>query len=586
MNKKLYFEKYENQLPYTSRQIGKLENLIFQFLGICTIISGLYYLIERWEDSINTKCLWFTLPLIIAENLSMIGTILFVITLWENKIIKPKSPVKFISEIQSNSKKEKEKISIDIFITTYNESNELLKYTVNDCKKLRYKYEDIPINIYLLDDGNRNGQDTSKENIKEYCSTEGIVYLSRANNIGYKAGNLRNGIEQSKGDIVVILDADTRVFPNFLNHTIGYFRNKKVAWVQTPQWFYDIPRPKYVLIKNERNILKKLKKIMMSYNDPLGNDTQGFYNVILQRRNYHNAAFCCGAGSLHRRSALMEAAVKEFTSKIKNEVKNLSTKNKKYDISQIVAETTITPFEFHASEDLCTSLIIHGDKENKWKSIQHPDVECKMLSTQNLKDKIKQHQRYAEGTLDIAINKNPLLRSGLSISQKVCYASTIWSYLSPLWMSIFILSPILYFFTLQSPINTNSNDVINYFTAFQIFNTITFIVAFWGIDTTRSEQFYVSGFWYLFESLTKIITGNKIEFHVTPKTKTKSNNIKYIIPHLTIITIGIIGIIYNLNLINNNEHPEPKAFLINLIWFIYTIWSFSAMIASAFIDQE
>ncbi len=39
----------------------------------------------------------------------------------------------------------------------------------------------------------------------------------------------------------MICDADTRVFPTLLAHTLGYFRNPDVAWVQTPQWFYDLP---------------------------------------------------------------------------------------------------------------------------------------------------------------------------------------------------------------------------------------------------------------------------------------------------------------------------------------------------------
>ena len=48
-------------------------------------------------------------------------------------------------------------------------------------------------------------------------------------------------MEHTSGEFIVICDADTRVFPTFLEHTLGYFRDPDVAWVQTPQWFYDIP---------------------------------------------------------------------------------------------------------------------------------------------------------------------------------------------------------------------------------------------------------------------------------------------------------------------------------------------------------
>lgn len=48
-------------------------------------------------------------------------------------------------------------------------------------------------------------------------------------------------MEQTSGDFIGICDADTRLFPAILDHTLGYFRNPGVALVQTPQWFYDIP---------------------------------------------------------------------------------------------------------------------------------------------------------------------------------------------------------------------------------------------------------------------------------------------------------------------------------------------------------
>jgi len=62
--------------------------------------------------------------------------------------------------------------------------------------------------------------------------------------IGFKAGNMRNAMEKTSGDFIVICDADTRIFPTFLVNNLGYFRDPKVAWVQTPQWFFDLPEGK------------------------------------------------------------------------------------------------------------------------------------------------------------------------------------------------------------------------------------------------------------------------------------------------------------------------------------------------------
>jgi cellulose synthase (UDP-forming) len=61
--------------------------------------------------------------------------------------------------------------------------------------------------------------------------------------LAIKQATLKNAIEKTDGDLFVILDADTRAFPKFLENTTGYFRNEKLAWVQTPQWFYDLTEP-------------------------------------------------------------------------------------------------------------------------------------------------------------------------------------------------------------------------------------------------------------------------------------------------------------------------------------------------------
>ncbi len=45
--------------------------------------------------------------------------------------------------------------------------------------------------------------------MKAVCEQEGANYITRQSNIGYKAGNLRNGLEHTDGDFLIICDADT-----------------------------------------------------------------------------------------------------------------------------------------------------------------------------------------------------------------------------------------------------------------------------------------------------------------------------------------------------------------------------------------
>ncbi|MCW3076747.1 MAG: putative glycosyl transferase [Bacteroidetes bacterium] len=545
----------------------------------------------------------FSIMLVTAETLSFFSTIMIIINFWANKDPEITAPVHYLSEIEDLQGRHDRPIRIDVFIASYNEDVELVRYSIIDAKNLKYPYPDVEIKIYVLDDGRRDGRDPKKENMKIVAEQEGVFYLIREHNEGYKAGNLKNALEHTNGDIFAILDADTRPFPDFLNHTTGYFKNRKMAWVQTPQWFYDttapqslssvinsklgLSKPKSFVAKKTAGLMNVLFGKIEINEDIFGNDPRLFYDVILRKRNFFNAAFCCGAGSVHRREAIMSLAVKDFADKIRNLRTDMLSK--KRNIEEIAHETTalmkkedIIPFKFHASEDIYTSIMLHADKENRWESVQHAGVECKMLSTQDLDSWIKQHQRYAEGSLDIAFKDNPMFIKGLSLGQRICYFSTIWSYFAPLWILIFLLSPVIFFFTLELPVKAYSFEFFKYFLPFQIINTITMLLGCWGISTKRGDQYYISSFWFMILSLVSVIRGKKVVFNVTPKGKSFAKNTPHILPHIIIIALTVIGIAFNAVLVAIHKHPTPSGFAANSFWCIFNIISLSIMIRAAY----
>lgn len=594
--KEFYFNKFEHRVPYKPIPDNKYRTLAFQFFGVLTVVFGVAYLNWRWRYSLNYDSLWFAILLVSAETLSFISTVMIIINFWSYKDAERTPPVHYLSEIEDLDGREDRPVKIDVFIATYNEDVELVRYSIIDAKNMKYPYEDVDVKVYVLDDGRRDGRNPEKENMKVVAEEEGVGYLIREHNEGYKAGNLKNALEHTDGDLFVILDADTRPFPNLLINTTGYFRNRKMAWVQTPQWFYDTTEPEKV-----SDILKAKLKLKGKYStkvvdtlfsrvtmneDIFGNDPRLFYDVILRKRNYHNAAFCCGAGSIHRREAIMSLAVKDFTEEIKKLEMDLleqrkDTKEIETKTTELVLKQEIIPFKFHASEDIYTSIMLHADKDNRWESLQHPEIECRMLSTQDLDSWIKQHQRYAEGSLDIALKDNPVFKSGLTIRQKICYFSTIWSYFAPLWILIFLVSPIIFFFTLSLPVTAYSFDFFKYFLPFQILNTLTITIGCWGISTRRGDQYYVSSFWFMIQSLITVIRGKKVKFNVTPKDINRSKNTKHILPHIIIIGLTLLGITYNIVLINLGYHPSPSGFAANAFWCIFNIISLSVMIRAA-----
>ena len=261
-----YFQQYENRLPSRFINDSLFRKIVFQITAIIFLTVGLEYLRWRWTNSLNPNALWFAVPLLVAETLAFFGSVLIIINYWANKDPKPQPPLHYLSEIKQLKENEENKpISIDVFIATYNEDLELVRYTVRDAKQMTYPFDDVKINIYLLDDGRRDGRDSSKENFKKMAEEEGVKYFYRENNFGYKAGNLNHAFKQTNGDLIVILDADARPYPKFSENTTGYFRSRKLAWVQTPQWFYDLTEPMRV-----RDYLKIYKQSDSSDLDSAG----------------------------------------------------------------------------------------------------------------------------------------------------------------------------------------------------------------------------------------------------------------------------------------------------------------------------
>lgn len=599
--KSYYFSKFENRKPYLPVKENAWRTRIFQSAGILTMITGLIYILWRWNYSLNENALFFSVTLVVAETFSFISIFFFIFDLWKNKDAEQLPAPHYLSEIEGLDDRADRPIKIDIFIATINEEAELLRYTIRDTKAVESPFDDMKISIYMLDDGRRDGRDPGKENIKALCEEEGVIYLTRENNIGFKAGNLQNGIENSSGDLFVILDADTRPFPAFLKNTLGYFRKQRVAWVQTCQWFYDtteaillsdyIIRTIGISYGPVKKIIKYLSCNLKTGEDIYGSDPRQFYEVIQRRRNYHNASFCCGAGSVHRREAIMSLALKEFTEGFKKSISNIITQKKQISSIQkqmdsLVLEAEIIPFSYHVSEDLYTSMNIHSDKKEKWESVMHPYVECKLLSPQDIDSFVKQRSRYAEGSIDIAIHDNPLFRKGLSVSQRICYFNSVWSYFSCIWTMIFLLCPILFFFTHIMPVQCEPLDFVLFFMPFFVMIKIAESAGSWGVSKKRGRQYHVCLFWLNFLALFNVLSGKKAKFNVTPKSKQRAYPFRYSWPHILIITLTLTGLVVNIDVMTSGDANLILAFTLNALWGISNCYTLAVFVRAAYWNTD
>jgi cellulose synthase (UDP-forming) len=565
---------------------------------VVALVLGANYIRWRWTESLNYHALWFAIPLAVAETMAYIGLILFTFNLWKTRDVPQQEPPQTINECVEDQGQTGGLIKVDIFVTTYNEEEELVRLSIRAAKTIDYPYP-IDIRIYVLDDGRR-------PLMQQVAAEEGVYYITRSNNIGFKAGNLRNAMEQTSGDFIVICDADSRIFPTFLRHTLGYFRDTDVAWVQTPQWFYDLPEGVTLPSWLEKHYgklgawaghgVERLIGPVRIGADPFVNDTRLFYDIIQRRRNWANATFCCGAASIHRREAVMQAALRSFSLSVDREVnkyaQEIQDTSLREDFSdamrtQLVLEQELTPYKFHVSEDIYTSIVLHSDEARRWKSVLHSTIESKMLSPQDLLTWVVQRFKYAGGTLDICLRDNALLRGHMTLAQRLMYGATFWSYLGCVWNVVFLFAPIIYLFTGIAPLSSYSEAFFLHALPFIIFTEIAFMFGTWGLRSWDGKSSYLSFFALNFRALWTVLRGKKITFEVTPKTRQEGNFIGLVVPQLMVIALTIAGLLYGAwRVYVQGEEQELKNLVINALWGMNNVFAMLPMVKAAFWKPE
>lgn len=592
-----YFRKFEHRRPPAPVPYSAWRETLWQFLAASAVILGVRYIAWRWTSSLNHQAMWFAVPTVVAETASFIGLILFIINLWKTEDYPRQSPPASIAECVADRDAVSRPVSVDIFFPTYNEDPELVRPSVRDAKRITYPHP-IDIQIHVLDDGKRDA-------MRKVAEEEQVRYITRSSNAGFKAGNLRNGMEQTGGDFLLICDADTRPFPSMLEHTLGYFRDPDVAWVQTPQWFFDIPegRPLPQILKRYAGRLglaigRTLESIagpIRIGQDVFGSDPTLFYHAILGRRNWANASFCCGAGSIHRREAVMQVALRNYSRQIETTVGQLTRDvvipEIKQDLQQAIAqqlmlEYEVTPYKFHVSEDIYTSMVLHSDRERRWKSVYHPTVESKMLSPQDLLTVVIQRFKYAGGTLDITFHDNPLFRRGMSLAQKVMYASTMWSYVACLWIPIFLLAPLVYFFTGIPPVSAYSFDFYSHVVPFLIMNELAMMVGLWGLPNWRGRSMFLALFPVNLKAFFTVLLGKKIGFPVTPKMRQSGNFVRLVAWQIGFIALSVIAMIYSALRLLLVDSDSSGAWLVNAFWSLSNIVAVSGIVMASFWSPE
>ena len=170
---------------------------------------------------------------------------------------------------------------IAVVVPACNEDPEMVIDTVVRLKKLRYPNKNL-LEYWLLD----NSTDSKiRARLKRFCSSNSIRYVWRDRRKGFKAGSLNNFLSLANADFLAVFDADEKLSdPNFLVDNIGFFRNSRLAFVQT--------------VKRYRPSSLFANAVEATYSF--------FYNFVQPVRSISGIAMYCGSLGIVRISALRE----------------------------------------------------------------------------------------------------------------------------------------------------------------------------------------------------------------------------------------------------------------------------------------
>jgi len=483
------YQRYLEKERRKRRIAGHVFSLLLVISAGCYIVWCV--LNANWEY-------WYTfIPFLMAELGFLLLLLLWINILWAKRFHKPDGPPL-----------EKQDFSVDIFIPVSKEPVDLVEKTVSAASSIDYKDK----KVYILDDG-------GDDNIKALAEKYKVVYRRRSLHKNRKAGNLNYGLEQSTGDLILVLDADQVPDPGIIDNIIGYFTIPRIGFVQTEQRF-SLPE-----------------------GDPWGNSDVVFYKVMMPGKDFDNAAISCGSGVMYRRTAL--ASVGGFST-------------------------------WNLVEDLHTSMQLHS---NGWVSVYHMKPYTTGTAPREVISYLKQRWQWALDSLRIFLWDNPLKYKGLSWKQKLQYFHFGYNYIAfGVLLPIYFVLPIWALFThkfmISAPLSNYVLARLPYFLFHMIANK--FITdRYLTFKSFQSQAGLFGGYFDAF--LTALLSKNRVPgYTVTSKKALRASffsGLYRCFPHIVFVVFSAWAIIHGLYTITN----DPWFLLVNVFWagwIIIVLWRF------------
>lgn len=379
---------------------------------------------------------------------------------------------------------------VDVLICTYNESLQLLEKTIIASTQMAYPKNKFK--VYVCDDGRR-------DELKALCKKYGVNYITREDNKGAKAGNINNALKYIKGDLFLVLDADMIPKKEFLQKTIGYFEDENLAFVQTPQCYY-----------NKDMYQSNLKKY-------IPNEQDFFMRDVQEARAYRGAVLHVGTNAVFRRKFIDEIGG--------------------YPTCSI-------------TEDMAVGMLLQA---KGYDSIFINKVLVLGLSASTFGELVKQRDRWCRGNIQVFKHYNPFILKGLTPAQRICYVDGVLYWFSNLIKMFYIIVPILFLSTGIHFVESGFAELLNM--------TIPYILVqifIFRILSPKSRRYMWTHYYemamapHLSLSIIKEMFGFEVNFNVTSKDiEIDRGYYEYDVvkPHLLILILGLLSLFIGLKLV-------------------------------------
>ncbi|MBI3565741.1 MAG: glycosyltransferase [Elusimicrobia bacterium] len=469
------------------------------------LFFSLRYLHWRAAHTLNDSSdfrLFVSLALLLAEVYGFASVVLFFVQVLS--LHKARTPATAPAEPPT----------VDVFVTIYNEPVEILRRTLVACRALDYPADKLL--IHVLDDGPR-------AEVAAVAAAHGCRYVTRADRLHAKAGNLNHGLSRTSAELLLLLDVDHVPVSSFLKETVGFFSDPKVAFVQTPHHFYN---PDCY----QRNLVLEQELV---------HEQDLFFQVIQPGRDAVNATVFAGSAALFRRAALE-------------------------DVGGFRTDCAI--------EDMHTGMELQS---RGWTSVYYRRVLSAGLSPEDFMGYLTQRKRWARGGVQLFFLDNPLVKRGLGLRQRLSYFGSLLYFFHAWARLVYLLAPLSFLLLRCDPIVAGTWTLVGYFLPHYLFSHLAF-------DSLSRE--YRSPFWsdvyeaascfaLAWTALVALFRPDALVFDVTPKglkgLLQEQFHWRIVLPHVILMGLLVAGIVHATFHFMSTRSTTLDSYLLSCIWAVF-----------------